>query len=232
LKRAFATLSLATCGALGLVSAPLHTAPEEPRPVAHPRSATAHLTLTLSLADVPRGLSPAETEDALRRGAAAWSYPQIPCTALSLRVRTTDAPLGVEHDGAHAVMFHSRAWCRNGRRRHAACYSPRKVAITTPHFGRAREMSEADIEINAVHYAFAAQPKASEPSLMAADLETVLVHEIGHVLGFGHPSADGEGSVMVQSSDRGTERRALDPSDVAVVCRAYPRIPSMNPGVL
>jgi hypothetical protein len=54
----------------------------------------------------------------------------------------------------------------------------------------------------------------------AVDLETVLTHELGHVIGLAH--SDVENSLMNESYDTGPRQQELSPDDVAAVCALFP----------
>lgn len=72
------------------------------------------------------------------------------------------------------------------------------------------EIFEADIRINAAdfEYAFGENPNSTE-----VDLESLLVHELGHALGLAHNPTTG--SVMNFSLNEGQERRSLGKPDIA-----------------
>jgi len=55
----------------------------------------------------------------------------------------------------------------------------------------------------------------------AVDVETVLLHELGHVLGFGHPWQR-PSSIMNGSIPRGETKRTLDAADIFVIRLLYP----------
>lgn len=69
------------------------------------------------------------------------------------------------------------------------------------------QIYEADMRINDYHFDFYT---GMESSFSGVDLTSLVVHEMGHVLGLGHNSA--QGSVMNVSLSSGVERR--EPSKV------------------
>lgn len=147
------------------------------------------IVLHWSPSDLPAGLSAAGARAALSAATAAWSQRSVPCT--SVKFSLVEHPLalygGVE-DGTSTLVFHDRRFCKKGVARPGYCYDRRIAAMTSLHFDRReRAIREADIELNAVDFAFSvAAEERNEKSRRVIDLEHVLLHELGHMLGFGH----------------------------------------------
>lgn len=89
---------------------------------------------------------------------------------------------------------------------------------------------DADILLNAASYAFVAPELAEDPSQMpcgtaSADLLSVLTHEVGHFIGFGHSSAPDAtmfgGWDMPDDGVCETTKRSLADGDLAGVCTVY-----------
>ncbi len=97
------------------------------------------------------------------------------------------------------------------------------LGFTHLHFDQdTGELWDADIEINSVmqHYS------VGEP-VAGADLDSVLTHEAGHLLGLAHTLK--KDATMFASYEPGTDSlRTLADDDVKAVCAAYPpdRVPS------
>ncbi len=79
------------------------------------------------------------------------------------------------------------------------------------------ELWDADIEVNAV-----AEPlSVTEPTQNEVDLDSLLTHEVGHLLGFGH-SLD-VGSTMIAGYSPGSiELRSPSADDLSGMCAVYP----------
>lgn len=70
-----------------------------------------------------------------------------------------------------------------------------------------QETREADILLNAKYFKLAVDPKDEE-----IDLQSLLVHELGHIFGLGH--IDEKNSVMISKLAFGEKRRQPSESDV------------------
>jgi hypothetical protein len=208
------------------------------------------IELVLRTQELPDGWAREQLLEALAGAAATWSAPNVACTSLRIRVRDGDqAAPGAQRDGVSSVSFYTRDFCNGGVRRTGRCYDSRMAALTTTQYGEATAqevaIDEADIELNAVNFRFAAGPVVRAAGSL--DLQAVLVHEIGHVLGLAdncraggggrddrgralpdcrRASADVRRSVMFPAAlidaGRGVLKRALSRDDVAGVCALYP----------
>jgi predicted Zn-dependent protease len=72
---------------------------------------------------------------------------------------------------------------------------------------------DADIEFNNDHHTFDVE---TPPRPSRVDIESVIVHELGHLLGFAHTTDPT--SVMVPSEEQGEIRRQPNAVDKAGVC--------------
>jgi MYXO-CTERM domain-containing protein len=92
------------------------------------------------------------------------------------------------------------------------------LALTTLTFDAASgEIFDADIEINTADNKFAvADPVPSD----GLDLRTVLMHQVGHFLGFAH-SPEPKSPMFMAYTPGSTEGRALSLDDVAAICDVY-----------
>ncbi|MBK9294805.1 MAG: matrixin family metalloprotease [Oligoflexia bacterium] len=84
--------------------------------------------------------------------------------------------------------------------------SREEQANTTIHYAD-NQLVEADIQVNAMNFTYSLNPSYNE-----VDLQSVLIHELGHVLGLKHNAE--EPSVMAKRLQNGTTRRNLFAADV------------------
>lgn len=97
--------------------------------------------------------------------------------------------------------------------------SPSAFALTVSTYRSATgHLLDTDVFVNQAAYRFAATDDALDDETV--DLESVVLHEIGHALGFGHPPRTTR-SVMRTNFFEGTVRRALYPTDIKGVCETY-----------
>jgi hypothetical protein len=157
------------------------------------RGSPLELTLTPSSIGLPKNISDAAFRAELERAAEAWSSPQISCAGLSIKVGPSASLRTSWQDGVNAIMFRTDVWCHNARCGGLRTFPSLASAMTTPYavrpVGSVAEPMEADIELNAVNYAWQATAVgAPEVGARAGapivSLRAALVHELGHVLGF------------------------------------------------
>jgi predicted Zn-dependent protease len=85
-------------------------------------------------------------------------------------------------------------------------------------------MQVAVIHLNAVSFNWSAGETAQQFSRKSGnwmDLENVITHELGHVLGFGHTQAPGA-TMRASAKPHETEKRKLMQADINALCDAYP----------
>jgi len=91
---------------------------------------------------------------------------------------------------------------------------PSALAITTLTFGATSgEIRDADVQVNLTQTLSTATPTRGN------DLPTILLHEIGHVVGLDHSPE--RSAVMWYAAGRGEQRRALGADDLAGACAIH-----------
>lgn len=115
---------------------------------------------------------------------------------------TSDYPVE-KQDGVN-VIYYVRNWPDSIKE---------KQAITTIHWAGDR-IFEADVRVNGNPSDFN-YFTGSSVVLGRVDFESLLLHELGHVLGLEHPKVETGGTVMAKRLDDGVLRRVPAPLDVA-----------------
>ena len=110
-----------------------------------------------------------------------------------------------------------------------SAYPDDALAVTTTAFNtRSGEIWDADIEFNGEHFRYQI---LTQPCLGGAfddrltDFRNTLTHELGHVLGFSHPTVgeDIEEATMYADASRcETKKRTLESDDIQGLCTVYP----------
>jgi hypothetical protein len=139
------------------------------------------------------GVSVAELRAELEMAADVWNRALERRRAPRLRVGAEREAALVRQDGVSVIILQSVRWCPTDAREQDDCYDKRRSAIThlypvdAPGSARDGEISEADIEVNAVDFRWTADRKRADG---VSPLRAVLAHELGHVLGLDHPCID------------------------------------------
>jgi len=137
---------------------------------------------------------------ALAAAVSAWTAPA--CTGLKV-IATAGAAAATP---TNAVVMASEPWT----------HEPGDAAYTTVHSDpRTGAIAGARIELNpAVSF-------ADDGAADRVDLQALLVHELGHVWGFGHSRI--RGATLFAGIRAGSiHKRRLQPDDVAGLCAVYP----------
>lgn len=137
---------------------------------------------------------PREYHKAIGRAVQRWNKER---ELLKVEVWESDGPKDPKRDG-FSVIYWRDQW--EGDR-------SREQARTTVYWSGS-QIFEADVRINAQNYVFS---YSTPPEVFAVDLESVLVHEFGHVLGLAHK--DGVQSVMNTELSNGANRRKVYKGD-------------------
>lgn len=208
--RNFLVVALST---VSLAATSCEGAPKAERPM---------LLITPSTSDIPEGLTAGSLRDKLAEAAALWSFPQIPCTSLRIQVGQSKPLRRAAQDGTNAIVFRRSRWCHNERCGHTSTFPPGAAAMTMtyPSPPKPGHVLEADVELNGVGFSWG-EGNISKPQ---APLGAVLLHEVGHMLGFPDTCADecsGDEALSVMKS--GSTNIELTAWDVARVCAVFPK---------
>lgn len=141
----------------------------------------------------------------LKVAESTWTEPS--CTLVSMTAVASITTLGAEaEDGKNDVLVHTTSWD-----------PPLTVGAAgqTVIYVRGGAIVEADIHLNAKDYTFAL---GDQPGKI--DLQSVLTHELGHLVGIGH--TDVARATMNASLPSGIAARSLERDDREAICALYP----------
>ena len=127
----------------------------------------------------------------LERAIGNWSQPTDACTALSLTLVAGErARLRPMRDHLNTISWRLPGHCDDpAHHEDEVCEAPQAAAVTTvfyidkPGDPNDGELLEVDVVINAAHNQFTDGDGGPDGAL---DLESVVTHELGHVLGLTH----------------------------------------------
>ncbi|HET6149687.1 MAG TPA: matrixin family metalloprotease [Polyangia bacterium] len=181
-------------------------------PAAWARSCIPILVFTDGLTD----LTAEQVMRAATAAAATWSGAANPCTAMRLEVTRASGPgPGAQVDGASTVTFHRTDWCTSSS---GSCppNDPPQPSMTSV-FVRVTtgEIVEGDVEINARDFGWTDLDLAPG-TLDRQDLQNVLTHEFGHLLGLAHSCWSATEDVIHPLDDTGQPAPACDQASAAV----------------
>ncbi len=141
---------------------------------------------------------PSEFYDAIRTAVTTWNQ-SLGREVLKLGGWTSAYP-NERQDGVNVIYFNG-TWPATQKE---------KQAVTTIWWAGDR-VYEADIRVNGVNFEYFWGPN-SIPGRV--DFESLLLHELGHVLGLEHPKVETSGTVMARRLDNSTLRRVPTLEDV------------------
>jgi hypothetical protein len=195
---------------------------------------------------------PGEIEfDVIGASIASWNAQS--CTYLSI---TSEGLRAVEtgKDYTNVIKFRDVSWCRPASGNDPPrCHPESAAGITIATYWDDGGPSDgiivdADIELNGVHFALAANGQTLSTEPCVSDLQNTLTHELGHLIGLEHtclapgdpPRIDDQGRAvplcsMVMTDPRYVEptmynyqdcgevtKRDLHADDIAGICGVYP----------
>jgi len=111
-----------------------------------------------------------------------------------------------EHDGVNVLLFVDHGWG----------FDDEELGRTlSTSVERTGEIVDADIVMNVEHYDFSIDEVAA-----SFDLQTVITHELGHLLGIRHLS-DEEATMFIRIDAKTTEKRELSAADERALQDVY-----------
>lgn len=164
-----------------------------------------------------RGITGAQTVATMKRAYAAWLNAQCengdpPALDVTVMGQVKNASIQYnEERGAtnhNVVLYDDAEWT----------FGSNAIAITTMTFDvNSGKIVDGDTELNSLDYAFALNPEQPQD----VDVQAVITHEGGHVLGLAHSDVSG---ATMQAEAPGTSfvaLRTLAADDVAGICTIY-----------
>lgn len=163
----------------------------------------------------PVGLSLATVEQAVRRAFAQWD--DVTCSRLAFSFQGAAPP---ERAADRYDVYNVAAvWVKS---RSEPAYQDLlehgEVTAAALPLTYAGVLQQCDIYLNAVDVKWST---SGQPAADQVDLETVLVHEVGHCIGMGHDTIGLNPGVMAPIV-LGQVRRQLTARDVQALCERYP----------
>lgn len=187
---------------------------------------------------------------------AHWNDALASCCAIRLTVAPASDRWIADEDGVNLIAFRRQTWCHNDRCGNTTTYPAGTLAMTTryPEGAAGVQLREADIEIDARQLRAVSVDKAlilegeqvhetrrgiwvvsQYADKDPVPLETILVHELGHVLGLDDACVTGHRAsgrpIIRECSRKQRDRvmfatsRKLQPSsaDLAEFAQLYPK---------
>lgn len=161
-----------------------------------------------------------DTIGAIERAFAAWADP--PCTDIAF-----DYEGGVASDGTNLTLAEGSppdgrnliVWRETWPPEDAGMISRYVPGITTLIYEvETGQIMDVDIDLNAQDFFWTT---TDDPGQAATDIQNILAHEIGHLLGLTHSQETA--ATMYENTHQGEmDKRSLHPDDVLGVCTVYP----------
>jgi hypothetical protein len=154
--------------------------------------------------------------DVLRASFETWTKPDCTCLRFSDQGLTSSAELGLDTNNLAAnqniLLFQTKDWE----------YDTQVVAVTSTIYQKTDgRLLAFDMEMNNVGFTFSLDGKPiGNRSTM--DLQNVVTHEVGHVLGLDH-STERNATMFDRGQPGETKKRELHQDDINGLCAIYPK---------
>jgi hypothetical protein len=168
-------------------------------------------------------LSIVDVRGAIKRAFFSWASPS--CTDIDFHfagldsTERTNLMLGENEapDRKNLIIWHESSWPPPGVS--DPSLNDKVPAITTLIYDPASGLIyDADIDINGYNFFWTTTDDTTQAAM---DLESVMAHEIGHLLGLGH-SQEPEATMYATVAQAELKKRSLEKDDLAGVCFVYP----------
>lgn len=161
------------------------------------------------------GISGDDTQQAVERAFSTWMSADCPGGGHPSFAANTELKSGLEVDytdsgtNQSVVVYQDGTWP----------YETGAVGKTFLAFALdTGDMVDADVAFNSADFPLAIDPTSTDE----IDLEAVLTHELGHVLGLAHSDAPGATMQPETEGFATAELKTLEPDDMAGICAIYP----------
>jgi hypothetical protein len=169
-----------------------------------------------------KDVSMAETLGAIKRSFFAWAGPS--CTDIYFVYEGTDSaelsnlllPQDQKPDSKNLVIWRS-SWPPPGVT--DAAITKEMPAVTTVIYNTdTGVIVDADIDLNGHDFFWTS---TDDQTKVATDIQNIMTHEIGHLLGLGH-TAEKEASMFESTHQGELKKRSLHADDELGLCKVYP----------
>jgi len=143
--------------------------------------------------------------EAIEQAARRWNE-VFGRQAIVIQASSVSGDGTAKKDGRSFIYFYS-SWEANRTMEQAR----------TTIYWNGNQINEADIKVNTKNFQYSADTSSRSGKV---DLESLMIHEMGHVLGLGHD--DHSKSVMATTLSSGTLRRSISTEDTENLSCEYP----------
>jgi hypothetical protein len=164
-----------------------------------------------------------EAVGAVRRAFFSWSSPS--CTDIYFNygglesTEKTNLTLGDgdKPDNKNLIIWREQQWPPSGVTDPSVTKDT--PAVTTLIYNTDNGLIvDADVDLNGVNFWWTV---TDDPKAASSDIENIIAHEIGHILGLAH-SDEAEATMYSMTKSSELKKRTLEKDDTAAVCFIYP----------